>query len=1181
MNDILDIVEKKNDINVIVKETYYGYVLTTVLIVILVIRAVIINQGMDYVNEGVTATYASLYTSLYKRLLYLIESSKGIIGAGRIINFFTTDSTFTAETLQILNNLWIAPIHLIASVIMMYQHVEWCAFICVGMILIMCIVQSLVMNAFTRNKFANQRETDKRTKLLQEYLEGIRIIKYYAWERFVYGRVESVRRAELKQMAIALRLRTLYEFIATFLPVLTMLTVFGVYVATIGDLTVSKVFTVISLFRILRNPLWMFASAAIQITQTKASLMRISHFFKLTESSQSLQSCEDPMFPIGKLSIENGTFAWETSETKKACEQFSKYLNARFGSGKKGAPGEGDKKKLDSETGEKTLEKIKDKSQEEKDNYITLRDINITIEPGTIVGIVGLVGSGKTSLSNAMIGEMLKLSGSVKFNGKLAYIAQNAWIMNGTLRENIIMNNPFDEQKYNHTLRICELTEDLISFAKADLTEVGSKGINLSGGQKQRIAIARAVYADADIYVIDDCLSALDPHVAKCIFHNVILDALNGKTRIFVTHGMSYLKEFKHIYVLKNGRIIAHGSYTVLKETNEEFKYLTILDKEKKKKEEEEKNNQEKELEKNNDIEDKKNEELLKAGREGKGNENLGKLTLAEKQEAGRIKWKNYVLLFKYPGIFISMCCIFAFCVEEAVSVLIDWWVGIWSDDEYDKSDTFYIVIYGVFCVSLSLIVVIRSFLYISFIMGLARNTQMTLFWTILRAPLQWFDRTPVGRIMNRACNDQSNIDADLVWLVKTTLMTLLQILGSVVLVSILLYYFLIVVGVSAFLYWYYLSFSIQAARDARRIESNSKSPIFVQYEETLDGLSTIRAYKYQEMFNDRIIKKVNHCMNSYFMATKCVRWLNMRADIVSGIVVGGAFYLCVWKLNDEPDKSATIGLALSQSLNVIYAIPMFLLFYGMMDTRMNAIERIYEYITTTPHEKDFDEPKSKDPTWPQEGEVKLNHLHLRYRNDLPFVIKDLNLKIPPREKIGVVGRTGSGKSTLTLGLLRIMEPVDPSIQIPEEAQRDPAKYAEMILEPIKDAIVIDGEDITKFGLHVVRKNIAIIPQDPILFSGNIKNNLDPFSEGNTERDDEMIAVLKKVKLLEKIWMKVVGERIKMVESTKSEEKKTGPEIRLEPIRKEHETDANLLDVKVNLEPNEINSVRNLLTPEL
>jgi len=1181
MSEILSIVEQENGVYVMSKDTYYGYVLTTVLVIILIIRAIIINQGIDYVSEGVTATYASLYTSLYKRLLHLVESSKGIIGAGRIINFFTTDSTFTAEILHTINNIWVAPIHLIASMIMLYWHVNWCAFICVGMIIIMSIIQFLVMGAFIRNRFANQRETDKRTKLLQEYLEGIRIIKYYAWERFAYSRVESIRTAELKQMSNALRLRTVYEFIAVLLPVVTMLTVFGIYVTTIGDLTVAKVFTVISLFRILRNPLWMFSSTLIQATQVKASLMRISHFFKLTESSENLRNCEDPMIPIGKLSIENGTFAWQTPEIKKACEQFSKYLSARFGNKKKDAPSKEDQKKTDNEATEKTLEKIKTEAHEEEDNYITLKDINITIEPGTIVGIVGLVGSGKTSLLNAMIGEMLKLSGSVKFNGRLAYIAQNAWIMNGTLRENIVMNNPFDEQRYNHTLKICELTEDLLSFPRADLTEIGSKGINLSGGQKQRVSIARAVYADADIYIIDDCLSALDPHVAKCIFHNVIMTALNGKTRVFVTHGMSYLKEFEKIFVLKTGRIIAYGSYAVLKETNEEFKHLTILDKEKSKKAEEEKNKKEKEQEKNNDAEDKKNEELLKIGREGKDNENLGKLILAERQETGRVKWTNYSLLFKYPGIFISICCIIAFCVEEATSIIIDWWIGIWSDNKYDKGDNFYMTIYGVLCLSLSFIVVIRSLVYIGFIMGLAKNTQMTLLWSILRAPLQWFDRTPVGRIMNRACKDQANIDADLVWLLKVTLRTLLHILGSVILVGALMYYFFAILAVSLFLYGYLLFYSIQAARDARRIESNAKSPIFVQYEETLDGLSTIRTYKYEEMFSARIIKKVNHCVNSYLMAAKCVRWLNMRADIISGILVGGAFYLCVWRLNSEPSTSATIGLAMTQSLNVIYSIPLFLLFYGMMDTRMNAIERIYEYITTTPHEKDFDEPKCDDSTWPQRGEVKLNHLYLRYRNDLPFVIKDLSLEIKPREKVGIAGRTGSGKSTLTLGLLRIMEPVDPSISIPEEAQKDPAKYAEIIFEPMKNTIIIDGEDITKFGLHVVRKNIAIIPQDPILFSGNVKNNLDPFSEGSSERDDEMIAVLKKVKLLEKIWMKIVGERVMKVESNKLEERKLHPEVRVDSPEGEHETNGNLVNIEVNLEPNEINTVRNLLTPEL
>eukprot|EP01022_Parablepharisma_sp_SALTPOND_P032721 TRINITY_DN860_c0_g1_i1.p1 TRINITY_DN860_c0_g1~~TRINITY_DN860_c0_g1_i1.p1 ORF type:complete len:1395 (-),score=158.52 TRINITY_DN860_c0_g1_i1:4121-8305(-) len=1104
---------------------YYGYVISSALVGLLIVRSLMINHGNDYVNQSVTTTYASLYTALYKRLLHLIESSKGVIGAGRIINFFTTDSTFVAEMLNMVNNVWVAPMHLIISVVLIYMQVKWVAFICVGMIIIMAILQSLVMGAFIRNRFANQRETDKRTKLLQEFLEGIRIIKYYAWERFAHARVGEIRKREIKEMSTALYLRTLYEFLVIIMPVFTMLIVFSLYATYVGELTVAKVFTVISLFRILQMPIWTFVTAAILLAQSKASMMRIDKFFSLTTASQNMKTLKDDQYPVGKIGIEDGTFAWDTPQTKAACEEFSSTLTARFGPPKK-------------PNGAKSAPEQKEETKDQVGkNYVILKGINVVVEPKEIVAVVGVVGSGKSSLANAMIGEMITLGGKVRYNGTIAFIAQNAWIMNGTLRENIIMDQPYDKEKYERTLTLCELNEDLLTFPKGDLTEIGSKGINLSGGQKQRVAIARAVYSDADIYIIDDCLSALDPHVGKCIFTNVIMGKLADKTRVFVTHGMSYLKDFKDIVVMKEGRIIARGSYADLKANSEEFKHLTLLDKEKHK--------EVKVSEKSTKNEEKKEEEEVKeeikesVAEEKKSDEekklvkgvDTGKLIEAERQESGRVKWGNYILLFKSSGIFITIVCLVVFCLEQAGTIIIDWWVGIWAGDVLNKSNNYYIGVYAGLSISQGFIVLARGVLYIAFIMSLAKNTQMNLLWAILRAPLQWFDKTPVGRIMNRTCKDQSNIDNDLVWLLQGCVRMALQLIGSVIIVGIVTYYFFIILGVVMFLYVYYYAFSIQAARDSRRIESMAKSPIFVQYEETLDGLSTIRAYRYEPMFCERMIKKVNHCMDAYFMTTRCVRWLNFRVNILSALVVAGAFYLAVYERNSSASiDSNMIGLSLSQSLNVVYIIAMVLNFFGMLDTRMNSIERIMEYIEENPQEKDFDEPKPADSEWPQKGQIELKDMYLRYRKDLPFVIKGLSVKIAPKEKVGIAGRTGSGKSTLTLGLLRIMEPIDPSKDTPVNASGNtnaangerPSPTTEITIEPKKGTIIIDGQDVTEIGLHILRKNVAIIPQDPVLFSGTIKSNLDPFAESTEEREKEMINVLAKVKLFEKIWVKLV-----------------------------------------------------------
>ena len=583
------------------------------------------------------------------------------------------------------------------------------------------------------------------------------------------------------------------------------------------------------------------------------------------------------------------------------------------------------------------------------------------------------------------------------------------------------------------------------------------------------------------------------------------------------------------VVVMKEGRIVSQGSYAELAQNSAEFKYLTTLDRGKKKGqpiattetsapaeakltaeivspiEEEKKAPSDVELEETDKEDAKHKSKSL----------DKGKLIEEEKKESGRVKWTNYVLLFKASGILITSLCLVAFIIEQAGSIVLDWWVGMWAANVYEKPNKFYIWRYASLALLEGVIILIRGSLYIRFIIALAKNTQMRMLWAILRAPLQWFDKTPVGRIMNRACKDQSDVDNDLVWLVQACLRTVILLSASVVLVGVVTYYFFAIIVVMLALYIYYYSFAIQAARDSRRIESVAKSPIFVQYEETLDGLSTIRAYNYDSMFSKRMVKNVNHCMNAYFMTTRCVRWLNLRVDALSAIVVAGAFYLATYARNSSSGTSSNmIGLSLSQSLNVVNMIAILLMFFGMLETKMNSVERVFEYINENPKEKDYDEPKPASEDWPSQGEIAINNMCLRYRHDLPFVIKGLNVKIAAKEKVGIAGRTGSGKSTLTLGLLRIMEPIDPANSDLEQNDFE--------LTPCKNAIVIDGQDVTGIGLHVLRKNVAIIPQDPVLFSGTIRSNLDPFSAARMDRDREMISVIYKVKLIDKIWRKMV-----------------------------------------------------------
>eukprot|EP00829_Urostomides_striatus_P002008 TRINITY_DN1216_c0_g4_i1.p1 TRINITY_DN1216_c0_g4~~TRINITY_DN1216_c0_g4_i1.p1 ORF type:complete len:459 (-),score=35.35 TRINITY_DN1216_c0_g4_i1:43-1419(-) len=315
------------------KPDSYGYTISAIFVGILIFRTFMINHGNDYINKGVIKSYASMYSSIYKRLLGLIESSKGVIGSGRIVNFFTTDATFIAEILNMLNNVWTDPLQIIITMVLLYLQVEWCAFIGLGMFILMGIFQSMIMGVFIQGIFAIQKETDSRTKLLQEFLEGIRIIKYYAWERFSHSRIEQVRNREIAGMGRQLTLRTLYEMIAIAVPIFTMLIVFAVYSTAIGTLSVAKVFTVISLFKILQMPLWTLVTALILLAQTKASMTRVEKFYSLSANTSNALVNKNADIPTGTIIIEKAQFAWETPEVRKACEEFSTILEARFGKG--------------------------------------------------------------------------------------------------------------------------------------------------------------------------------------------------------------------------------------------------------------------------------------------------------------------------------------------------------------------------------------------------------------------------------------------------------------------------------------------------------------------------------------------------------------------------------------------------------------------------------------------------------------------------------------------------------------------------------------------------------------------------------------------------------------------------------------------------------------------------------
>ncbi len=544
--------------------------------------------------------------------------------------------------------------------------------------------------------------------------------------------------------------------------------------------------------------------------------------------------------------------------------------------------------------------------------------------------------------------------------------------------------------------------------------------------------------------------------------------------------------------------IVASGNYKELVSNSDDFKELTQVSTVARKQVEERKVAIRKMTDKGEiSVSD---ADSVNDAKKGPGGE---KLVAIETQEVGGTKLSNYMLLVTYSGVGLGLAVLLLYTVVQVTMILCDWWVGIWGSNKYDRDNTYYIWVYAVISAVQVIGTLIRGFAYMKLILALARGTQMQLVWAILRAPLRWFDQTPMGRIINRACRDQSTIDTDIVWQLQGSIRFLFQILGSLILIGTVTQYFFIEAFILLVLYVYYYHFAIQASRDCRRMESVSKSPIFAQFGETLDGLTSVRAYGYSEMLDKRMLGCIATSNDAYFMTSRCTRWLNLRVDILAALAVAGAYYFAVIARDHMNIDRALIGLSLSQALSIVNFIGLMLMMLGLLDTKMNSVERIVEYIEKTPTEKDFDKPLPESPQWPIEGGVKFNRVFFRYRDELPNVIHGISLDIRPHEKVGIAGRTGSGKSTITLGMLRIIEPYN------------------MQGEATEGRITIDGQDIEKLGLHVLRQKVAIIPQDAVLFSGTVGSNLDPYRDRTPEHDRDMINVLAKVQLLSAIYRKI------------------------------------------------------------
>ncbi|KAI5638820.1 ABC transporter domain-containing protein [Phthorimaea operculella] len=838
---------------------------------------------------------------------------------------------------------------------------------------------------------------------------------------------------------------------------------------------------------------------------------------------------------------------------------------------------------------------------------------------------------------------MNKISGRVNTHGIMAYVPQQAWIQNATLEDNILFGKPMEKHKYHNVINVCALKPDFDMLPGGDQTEIGEKGINLSGGQKQRVSLARAVYYDADNYLLDDPLSAVDSHVGKHIFDKVIgpNGLLKNKTRVWVTHNVSYLAQCDLVLVLKDGEVSEAGTYQHLLEkkgafaeflvhhlsdaerTSPEGTYQHLLEKkgafaeflvhhlsdaertspegtyqhllEKKgafaeflvhhlsdaertspegseyqhlleKKgafaeflvhhlSDAERTSPEELDEIKQDLESKLGSEIAnklqrarslsesasesdQAGAGDRRNsekrkspdsqtpEELkqnNKLIEAEKAETGSVRWSVYKHYLLSVGILASLVTVLMNLVLQVFQVGSNYWLARWSNDERmlingttvdTKLRDMYLGVYGGLGIGQVVSVSISSLALYLGTLSAARGLHAALLAGVLRAPtIGFFDCTPVGRVLNRFSKDVDVLDNTLPMTLRGWTSCFFAVLGTLFVISLSTPIFMAVILPIGIVYYLIQRFYVATSRQLKRLESVSRSPIYSHFGESITGAPTIRAYGVTQRFILESEYKVDHNQCCYYPSCIANRWLAVRLEMIGNLIIFFAALFAVLARDDL--QPGLVGLSVSYALQITQTLNWLVRMTSEVETNIVAVERIKEYAETK-QEAAWNLPNGPGSTWPETGALQLEQVSLGYKPGEP-ALRDVTCCVAPREKLGIVGRTGAGKSTLTLGLFSVAGDIQAALRdvtccvAPREklgiVGRTGAGKSTLtlglfrIVEAMSGRILIDGIDISTLGLHQLRSRITIIPQDPVLFSGTLRTNLDPF---HAYSDDEL-----------------------------------------------------------------------------
>ncbi|CAH0558003.1 unnamed protein product [Brassicogethes aeneus] len=1014
------------------------------------VSAIFVNQYiMNAFHYGMKVR-AACCALIYRKALRLSKTALGETASGKIVNLLSNDVSRFDIVSVFIHHMWVAPCSTLFVMYFLWVKAGYAGIIGIIPVFLVVPFQSYTGKLSAKYRKQTAMKTDERVRLMDEIITGVQVIKMYAWEKPFAKLIKFARKAEIKIITKSSYVRGIFMTFNLFTTRVALFCTLVTMALTDQPITAAKIFVFMSYYNILAQTMSsMFVRGISEVAELFVAINRLQDFMSNEEFLALKSSSNNNDFDSKTaINMKNATVKWNVDSTDLALDQ-----------------------------------------------------VNLNLPKGELVGIIGLVGAGKSSLLQTILGEIEVVDGSLDINGTISYASQEPWIFAATVRQNITFGAPYDKIKYNEVIHVCALEKDFKQFPEGDLTIVGDRGASLSGGQKARINLARAVYREADIYLLDDPLSAVDVHVATHLFDKCINGYLKDKTRILVTHQVYLLKNVDKIIILNNGRVDMEGSFDDLSKSDNLYGQLCKMEPEQ------------------TQVVDEKAENMKMPRKMSTRSANISlssaisELSITdsilaeenvESDEEHEIKYKDLQeesskgkvegsLFMRYMRAGSNLCLItfvfILFLMAQVFASGVDYFVSFWVNMEEAKNKTSYnstmdddvtseplilwtknicIYFYTGLIVGLFVIALTRSLIFYKLAMKSSQKLHDQMFTSIIGAKMRFFDTNPSGRILNRFSKDIGGIDELLPKTILDAGQIMLTMGGSLVLVTVVNAYFLILVLFVGILFMFLRHIFLKSSKSIKRLEGIMKGPVFTHLNATLQGLTTIRAYRAEAILKQEFDKHQDLHSSAWFMYIALSSAFGFYSDILCFFFVAFITFSLLLFGDALGLKGGDVGLAITQATALTG-----LLQWGMRQSaevinQLMSVERVLEY-EELPKEVESESPRKPPGDWPNDGHIYFEDMGLKYIDDGALVLRDLNIEIKPREKVGIVGRTGAGKSSLISALFR--------------------------LATVEGKIVIDDVDTKELSLFDLRSKISIIPQDPVLFSGTLRYNLDPFEE--------------------------------------------------------------------------------------